>query len=284
MPVVRSRRWAMTLNNYEEGYEAGLKDLVSSLPGVSYMICGLEVGESGTPHLQAYIELSKRSTISGLKTQLQCNAWHLEKAGGNADQNIKYCKKDGNFWTVGAPMQQGRRSDLDRIRQDIMDGASLREIANDNFSQWVVYRRSFEAFIAMQVKPVPIPTGPFKWPYLDNIASVVLWGDAGIGKTEFAKFLLSPAPLFVTHIDDLRMFDSSVHSGIIFDDMSFFHLPRESQIHLVDFDNPRSIHIRYGCATIPSGTRKIFTTNVFNGGIFLEDGAINRRVTKFHCN
>lgn len=108
--------------------------------------------------------------------------------------------------------------------------------------------------------------------------SQILHGPPGIGKTEFAGALL-PGCLFITHVDDLRHFDPDVHSGIVFDDMEFRHYPRTAQIHLLDWNHDRSIHIRYGTARIPARTRKIFTTNEEGGRIFdLDDGAIKRRV------
>jgi len=111
--------------------------------------------------------------------------------------------------------------------------------------------------------------------------SHIFWGPPGCGKTEYAKQLL-PDALFVTHMDDLRQFSPENYTGIIFDDMAFAHMPREAQIHIVDFDNPRSIHVRYGTALIPAGTIKIFTTNVRDGRIFTDDAAINRRLTIHH--
>lgn len=122
----------------------------------------------------------------------------------------------------------------------------------------------------------------FPWNLELSDSSMIIWGDAGIGKTEYAKFLLGES-LMVSHIDDLANFNPEFHNGIIFDDMDFKHFPRTSQIHLLDWDNDRSIHIRYQTAFIPKNTKKIFTTNEFNGSIFnLEDGAIRRRVRIEH--
>lgn len=51
---------------------------------------------------------------------------------------------------------------------------------------------------------------------------------------------------------------------------------------MVDFDDERSIHVRYTTAFIPAGTKKIFTTNVQDGHIYMAgDAAIERRVAKF---
>lgn len=128
-----------------------------------------------------------------------------------------------------------------------------------------------------EIIPNPNPNDPTDAPPPGGLSfqTLIMWGESGTGKTTLALNLL-PKALIVSHMDDLRNL-SPKHYGIIFDDMSFTHIPREAQIHLLDWDLARSIHIRYGCAHIPKHTPKIFTTNVPYGLIFLDDPAINRR-------
>lgn len=109
----------------------------------------------------------------------------------------------------------------------------------------------------------------------DQLKSLVIHGPPGCGKTNWAKkHALKPA-LFITHLDRLKDFKLGVHKSIIFDDCDFKYLPRTAQIHLVDRENPRDIHIRYRMAHIPQGIQKIFTCNERP---FLADEAIARRV------
>ena len=106
------------------------------------------------------------------------------------------------------------------------------------------------------------------------------YGPTNTGKTQWAAHMFD-SPLIVSDMDDLAHFNST-HDGIIFDDMSFHHVPREPCIHLLDWDFARSIRVRYKCAHIPAGTRKIFTSNKPFDQTFPPDdtGAIQRRVTK----
>lgn len=104
--------------------------------------------------------------------------------------------------------------------------------------------------------------------------ALVLQGPTGIGKTVWALRNAPKPAMVVTHVDDLKHISADTKC-LIFDDMDFKHIPRTSQIHLVDFDLARSVHIRYVLARIPAGMHKIFTCNEFP---FIEDQAIRRRI------
>lgn len=201
-------------------------------------------------------------------------------------QNREYCIKDGDFVEVGVLSEMGKRNDLVEIKRELDSGASLDDIADRYFSQWIRYRASFKEYIAMKRTRIVEPKyalDSFYKEWIDAFAApiekaTIIWGDSGIGKTCFAKALL-PGALLVSHQDDLLHFKKEKHNGIIFDDMEFGHHPRTSQIHYVDTDDDRSLHCRYQCAFIPAGTPKIFTSNTKDGKIFdLDDPAIRRRV------
>lgn len=64
-------------------------------------IIGNEICPStNRPHIQGFIALKKPMRITELK--LPFNP-HVEACLGNEEQNEKYCKKDGDFWTFGFP-------------------------------------------------------------------------------------------------------------------------------------------------------------------------------------
>lgn len=115
----------------------------------------------------------------------------------------------------------------------------------------------------------------FNW-FDNGLTSLVIHGPPGCGKTNWAKIHSKKPALFVTHLDRLKDFDPLFHKSLIFDDLDFKHLPRTSQIHLVDRENPRDIHIRYRVCHLPAGIQKIFTCNE---NPFIRDAAIQRRVT-----
>lgn len=275
----QSKYWVWTLNNYTVEERTFIDNLIQ-LEDVAFVSYGLETGESGTPHLQGHLELKKRYRLSQLKT-LMGNRVHLEMRKGTFEQAQAYVEKEGDFYTHGERVSkgQGARSDLDQLAEDIRQGRDRRVLAETYGREFIRYRRGIDSYFEMFQRRTFEPLfGPYKWSH--NFSwerSVIFWGAAGIGKTEYAKYIL-PNALFVSHLDDLSCFGDD-YDGIIFDDMDFTYLPRSSQIHLADVDNSRSIHIRYKTAHIPAHTKKIFLTNVPQGFIFdLGDAAILRRL------
>jgi len=115
----------------------------------------------------------------------------------------------------------------------------------------------------------------FEYKFEQSDKVLVLIGEAGCGKTSWAKREIPKPALFVSHMDDLKGFKSGEHKSIIFDDVNINHFPRESQIHVLDFYDPRSIHCRHRVAEIPAGVYKCFTSNV--EPMLLSDEAIRRR-------
>lgn len=89
----RSRKWIGTLNNYDSKEMSQMsQDFIKFCE--AYII-GEEVGESGTPHLQIYVEFKNQVDFSRLKKDYPRVHW--EKARGTREQNRTYCSKDGVF-------------------------------------------------------------------------------------------------------------------------------------------------------------------------------------------
>lgn len=90
----RSRGWCLTVNNYTEATKSHVSQLAK---GSKHWIIAYEVGENGTPHIQAYFQFKSQKRFSTLKRSLPEGHW--EKAKGNVQQNYEYCSKDGDFTT-----------------------------------------------------------------------------------------------------------------------------------------------------------------------------------------
>lgn len=90
-----SKYWCFTHNNYSQD---DLSKCLKIFKDKSCLyIVGEEVGESGTPHLQGYIESKK--AIRPIEFFNLSKTIHWEKRKGKREDNLTYCSKDNKFHT-----------------------------------------------------------------------------------------------------------------------------------------------------------------------------------------
>ncbi len=113
----------------------------------------------------------------------------------------------------------------------------------------------------------------------------MVWGEPGIGKSQWAKAHFKKGEyLLVTDIDDIRKYDHTKHKAIIMDDCDdwLLKLPRTKALNWVDAKDQRSIRARYETIKISKGTKRIICTNEPLGNCLgrkvLQHGSIQRRI------
>lgn len=117
-----AKRWCFTINNPTDDEEFllsiwGEEIDQSDESDCSYLIWGREVGDSGTPHLQGYLELRKKKRISFLKSLEWLSRAHFEVSRGTPSQASEYCKKDGDFQEYGSTsLGGGNASKFEQLR------------------------------------------------------------------------------------------------------------------------------------------------------------------------
>lgn len=153
-------------------------ELIPQNPGIKYAVWQMEVGSTGTSHLQGYIELSKPQRMSWIKKLLGANV-HCEKRRGTPEEARAYCMKDATRtagpFEIGKwdKVKQGRRTDLEEVVKSAMDGDSFQE-AFDKVGAGV-FRFAKEFQMARVLKATKE----------DRVAPrvIVHYGDSGTGKT-----------------------------------------------------------------------------------------------------
>lgn len=158
--MARAKHWCFTLNNYTEEDVDRLNDL---RPGISYLVAGKEIGESGTRHLQGYVAFSEQLRLRKAKSYI--GEAHLSVAR-NIPNSIAYCKKDGDFFEIGEPPPlQGVRSDLERFKAFVKGRrgmVSLSELREEFSDVCAKYPRFVESYLRDQLPPPPVAQHPLR--------------------------------------------------------------------------------------------------------------------------
>ncbi len=257
---------------------------------LTYLAGQKEKSKDGRVHWQAWCQFKQRKRGTGVQ-KLFPN-WHREVVH-DVPAMKKYVSKeesriDDSWCEFGEHSEKGKTTAWQDLADSVLVGdATKKTLWTDHHS--VMSTRYKAAYEMMTILHGANDTADYKldsfdWdPITDWDKSVILWGESQIGKTQFALAHFAH-PLMVSHLDKLTTFDPKTHDGIVFDDMAFKHLHRGAQIHLTDIANTREIHVRYTYATIPKGTKKIFTTNAYEGRIFdIDDPAIKNRLKIIEC-
>ena len=172
----RKRGYCFTLNNYTEvEYEH-----VCAL-SCSYLVCGRERGESGTPHLQGYVYFKDACSFRSVGSRIP--RAHVEVAKGSGQQNFDYCSKGGDFVEFGVrPVDAKSKGEAESVRWD----ASLASAKKGKFEDipadiYIRYVRSLE-YIASKSAVEPVA---------NSFDSKNLWyyGGPGTGKSRAARAL-----------------------------------------------------------------------------------------------
>lgn len=265
-----------------------------------YIIAAMETHKSGQPHYHLGIRLNKQ-----LRTR---NSRFLDISGQHPNVQstrswiawVRYCKKEGNWQEWGVDPTARRTSA--HCKEFISSESIIEKAKIMNKLEFMAWMSSMKLTYAPMIwdsahrdatitlTQEQVIQGILN-PKFEKLITEVNWveekcliliGDSGIGKTTYAKRIIPKPALFISHIDDLKKFEPDYHKSILFDDVCFTHYPLQAQIHLVDNENPRSIHIRYGTARIPQGTYKIFTCN--EQPVDLSKAPIRRRCQVIRCD
>lgn len=89
---VQGKKWVFTFNWYNEDQVERLEQCFKG-DDVKEYIFQREMGESGNPHLQGYVEFKKRKRPSELNINFRWSLMHWEKAKGDRKSNLNYCSK-----------------------------------------------------------------------------------------------------------------------------------------------------------------------------------------------
>lgn len=172
----RYRAWLFTYNNYTKEVMQVIDEQVA--PDAQYLVYGEEVAPTtGTPHLQGYMYFKSARKGSALKKMIGTGL-SLRKANGTAEQNRKYCTKEGQFKEFGTIPKQGERSDLkDLVGSLSASHKSIEELALGNPQAYHQYGRTLHFIHGIKLREQ-------KRDFMTE--GVWMWGKTGVGKSHDA--------------------------------------------------------------------------------------------------
>lgn len=258
-----------------------LFDHLIQLPNVQSVVLGRELHQDGNPHYHAAIKYRKRPCIRDNR-HWDYNNYHPNiQATRNFEDWCNYCKKDGDFKEYG--IEASEETEIYSLAKTLNEQQFFETCLKTKIPfqyakhAWDLAHR-MDPPVTVQFEPMGTIDPRLHYIQPSNRKSTIIIGPSGIGKTTYAKLKCKKPALFITHLDDLKFLQKDIQS-LIFDDMTFKHLPVQTQIHLVDRDENRSIHVRYGTVQIPAGIEKWFTCNEEP---FAEHDAISRRIQQIN--
>jgi len=181
-------------------YTDGDIEKIKALPWITYGCIGKEVGESGTPHLQGYIQFKRRAvkkTTDELEKALGKRP-HCEVAKGTSEQAATYCKKDGDFTEWGTVSYSGKRMDLETAFDDARSDMRMLDVAEKHKSTYIRYHRGIEKVREMHNKDKAAD-----W---RDVEVIVMTGPTGCGKTRSAM-AGHEGPVYKIQGDQLQWWD-----------------------------------------------------------------------------
>jgi hypothetical protein len=201
----RYRGWVFTY--YEQNgldLDGALNEIRASR-GHKYVVAGKEVcPKTGRPHLQGYVYWSNGKTPSAAHKWLPKGCW-IAVARSDGGVNRAYCTKDGDFYEDGETPKQGKRTDLEVVKDLARSGATTKEIW-DAATSYAAFRMGMAGkFIYAQHRT-------------EKPEVVWLWGETGSGKTfeatEGRNYYMK---------DDSKWwdgYDAMEHDRIVIDDLN----------------------------------------------------------------
>jgi len=182
----KARRWVFTINNYSDAELTAIKGLTTDT--VKYLICGREVGEQKTPHLQGAVVWNSAKSLTAIKGIEGFERAHLEVMRGDIGDSEEYCSKEGEYFEVGEPpvskaeaSKRGGEKTAERYAElwDLAKKGDVEEIEPDLRVKHYNTIRAIRKDYGKRPEDLELPKGA--------IVGLWIWGKPGCGKSRWVR-------------------------------------------------------------------------------------------------
>lgn len=200
----RARMWFYTLNNYtEEDYERHQQ------LECKWHVCGKEVGESGTPHLQGTIAYKNAKSFQSMKKLLP--RAFIAVAKGNSLQCYEYCIKDGDFFEIGTRPKTSKEKGKGEKRRWQEAFNACKEGRFDDVDADIRFRYYNTCKRIRKDFQPPVQS-------LEDVCGIWIYGPPGTGKSHWARENY-PNAYIKAQNKWWDGFDPDRHDSVILDDL-----------------------------------------------------------------
>lgn len=273
----QSRRWMATINNYTTDY-INPPDWIKAFTAGG--VWGREVGEQGTPHIQAFLWTKRRYTLGGIRRLFPPGfSMHLEMARGNAKQCIDYCAKDGNYTSWGTLPKDGSVIAENRSRSE--EWEQTFQYATEGLHSLISAEKRIKHYTTLKLIEADHRKRPRD---LEGPAGVWIYGESGYGKSHYARTEFDGD----FYVKDYSKWWGGYHGepNVILDDLAPEHSYLSSQLKLWGDKYPFSGEVKGGHTGPIRPLRFIVTSQYPIEEIFMQDSktvdAIRRRFRVIH--
>ena len=221
-PEIKFRAWTWTWNVPEFSKE--LEETLTAI-NYTYIVYGRETAPTtGQKHYQGYFYLKNPRTLSSMVKEFK--GAHFEPSKGTAAQNDKYCKKGEDWVVLGTIPNQGRRTDLDTVKADLLEGKITADeaIIETSVDAAQKYGRVFDRYEGIYLKQKTRTEPP-----------TVLWfyGKTGTGKSREAA-RIGDGKAYEWAFNDRDWQDNYKHQSVTILDDFRGQMPYNNLLRLLD--------------------------------------------------
>ena len=171
----------------------------------------------------------------------------------NVNCNEKYCKKEGKFHELGEKPSQGSRSDLDEVKNDILEGKSVDDICVESPQLFHQYGRTLERLEIIAMR---------KRYRMEMTEGIWITGKAGYGKDHQWRSVYNPETHFVKDLQTEWWDGYKQQDTVVLSEFRACHMRWSTLLALVD-KNPLNVKIR-NRESVPFISKKVIITSVLD--------------------
>ena len=226
-------------------------------------IVGKELHKSGKTHWHVYVKFDQIFD-SWTHVCFDCEGVHPNITNGAPGKGWQaYCIKDkqyeSNFYGTN-PFQKAMQSASAEEAVDLLwqtrpeDMCKFGDRIEENLRRRMTSKQPYKQYTG----PYPSEFYPSGWN--PETHSLLLVGPPGLGKTQFARYLLGDCDYVKGNLEPLKTcrFDKP----ILFDEVHMLEEDPEQSKEVTDVENGGTLKMRYKNVQIPPGIKRVFVHNI----------------------